>query len=356
MTHAPQAKRARVSPADKELTPREFLIKLHQQSGKKSFTKINEYRKAGKRKLNAYVDSRDKDEPLDFDYIQAIPDIAFKTKYEEDEDNPKDEELYEGNELTDWQKPKTEYELAEQEHCVKTGVTLMAHMDHQYHDHNKAKITNRPIDSTTIGPRVSQMDQTHTIISPNILTRYGMGNASLVFQLETDYKTHFTSLIDHCYKTINGDPNYPAKLQEDVVLKFDAGFWNRDEMDAFLVTDQFNQFYLMLHPLVGIRDHEMVDSIDTIIQQSGTVMVSNRYMNDRKEQANYYEFSVFHVDTLLASDDYKYFLLLIFKYTNIEIPTLPSSSKRVTVAPKIVTEPTNNKVLNHYVFCKIPVN
>jgi hypothetical protein len=335
-------------------------------------TKKTEIRKRAKRMLNNEIDTRDPNAPLNFNFIQSLPDIAFSTEHNSsDEDNSNDPELYEKNDLTDWVRPKTELEIQEQNNIVQNGMANLVVRQNNYHQSVIARNNNKTLDEMNnidddqpenngLGPRISQKDSSHTILSPDMLTRYGQGNSGLIYRLAEEHESQFTSIINHCYNSINGTPGYPKQLRDDTVLQFKKGFWTEDDEDSFLASEKCSFFYLMLRPIVGSLNHTMVDIIDDSIQQNGTTMIKRISMNNPKDTTNYfYEFNIFYIDT--SSDDdivslNPFFLVLIFKYSNILVPTL-NTKKKIHIdthnQSKRDEEFSNCKTLINYVFFKI---
>ena len=322
-------------------------------------------RKQVKRLLNNEIDTRDPKTALNFDFIQNLPDVAFSTEYNtSDEDNPNDPELYEKNDLIDWEKPKSEREMEEQNHIVQHGIADLVERQNRYHKNvlirNKIQEPGNGKNKdvyTTLGPRVSQRDSSHTILSPDMLTRYGQGNSAVIYQLVEDYSNQFISVINHCYNTIHKATGYPKALKTDTVLSFKNGFWVENDEDQFLASEKCSFLYLMLNPIIGICDHIMVDTIDSSIQQNGTTMIKRISMNNPKNLTDYfYEFDIFYIDTT-SDDDIPsgmFFLILIFKYTNVVIPSL-MEKKKISITPEKPKEnvPSNCKTMVNYVLFRV---
>jgi len=349
-----------VAPNDHEETHR-LLRNLYKQASKKPQHKIDAYRSSAKRELNKEIDLRDKDSPLDFDFIQKLPEVVFNTeKREKEEDNPNDPELYEKNELTDWERPKTQEDLEAQDISIRQGVTLLNALQSEYQKKFELKTSRTPkSDDLPNTQRVQQRDGSHAVVSPEMLTRYGQGNTLLIYQLNQEHGTKFSSLVDHCYNTLKGMPNFPKSLSSEAVLiGSKQGFWVEDKDDTFLAGEQFSIFHLMLNPIYNVKNHPLIDEIDITIGKQHD-QIYHKHIVESNPAENFYEFTIFRIEettnketiTQSKPQDRLLFLLLIFRYTNVINYSITEKSKPRRKNEE--EEGDNNKILIQYLFFRL---
>jgi hypothetical protein len=317
--------------------------------------KVNENRKNLKIELNHFLDSQMPGERLDLDKVKRFEKACFDTEFFEDEENnPSNPELYEKNELVDWEPPKTQEEIEEQYSIIKKGVAALHSTQEAYNNLVKETANKKTPKSErfTVPSRNSQlMDTSHPIINPREITRYSQGDYAKKLKIEAACSQSYDMACKFICKLLGSNPFNSGDLFEvsgKICRLVDSD--NSKEHDAFMISKSVGVITFMLNPIIGVQNHHLLDSL--VNSFSDTYLFINE-QNENLQSQSYRNFTLFWIDCD-KNEEIQYFLFLSFKYSNIDQNIIKVMSDKKSNDEDINDgELVNIMILENYCFIAI---